>query len=313
VRYNLDEANIKEAVLSMFKRVGILGHPLRPATAEICEKVTAVMAELGADVWCDPRWEIEATRANMAGSDLIIAIGGDGSMLRAARAAAVFDVPVFGINAGHLGFLTEAGLEDWPQAITQLMGGDHWIESRMMIRAEVWEGSRLLVSGDALNDVVISRGVAARLVYMETYIDGGWATTYSADALIIATPTGSTAYALASGGPILPPELKSILVTPVAPHFSLDRPLVLSEGAAVDVLLPASLNHAEAVIAVDGESIAQLAPGHRVRVQASPLVSRFARLRERGYFYRSLLDRMEPRTLSRRPHALPNLVNGNES
>jgi NAD+ kinase len=164
----------------------------------------------------------------------------------------------------------------------------------MMIRCEVRRGDRLLGSSEALNDVVISRGAIAKSVHLETYIDGGWATTYHGDGLIIATPTGSTAYALAVGGPILPPELKNILVVPVAPHLSMDRPMVLSQGATIQVMVePNTL--AEVVLTVDGELIASLEPSDQVVVRASDSLTQFIRLRDRNYFYRSLLDRLEPR------------------
>jgi NAD+ kinase len=145
---------------------------------------------------------------------------------------------------------------------------------------------------------VVSRGAIAKLVRLEAYIDGGWATTYYCDGLIIATPTGSTAYALAVGGPILPPELKNILLAPVAPHLSMDRPMVLSQGATVEVVVePHTL--IEVTITVDGEMVADLQAADRVIVRSSDHVSRFVRLRERNYFYRSLLDRLEPRVPAR--------------
>jgi NAD+ kinase len=165
----------------------------------------------------------------------------------------------------------------------------------MMLHCEVRRDDTILEHDNvALNDVVISRGAIAKSIQLETYIDGGWATTYHGDGLIIATPTGSTAYALAVGGPILPPQLKNILVVPVAPHLSMDRPMVLSRGASIQVLVePHTMT--EVVLTVDGERIARLFTGDRVVVRASDSVSKFVRLRDRNYFYRSLLDRLEPR------------------
>ena len=154
----------------------------------------------------------------------------------------------------------------------------------------------MIGQSDALNDVVISRGAVTRLIRLETYIDHDWTTSYNADALIIATATGSTAYALASGGPILPPELRNILVVPVAPHLSLDRPIILPEGAMIEVVVTPD-SQSEIVLAADGIPMCDLCSGDHISVQASHHVSRFVRLRERNYFYRSLLDRLEPRTL----------------
>lgn len=237
----------------MFKRVGILGHPLRPSTGEVCTKVAQTLRALGVTAWCETLWDADAVRPMVAQTDLIIAIGGDGSMLRAARVSAEFNVPVFGINAGHLGFLTEASLDDWDTALESLLAGRFWIESRMMLDVGAWRASELLTTGTALNDVVVSRGAVAKAVLLDAYIDGDWTTTYNADGLIVSTPTGSTAYALAVGGPILPPELKNILVVPVAPHLTLDRPIVLAEGATIEVVI-AEETTTNVALTVDGES-----------------------------------------------------------
>jgi NAD+ kinase len=287
----------------MFKRVGILGHPLRPATGELCGAVAHSLAERGIAAWCSPVWDAQSVRSLVAESDLVIAIGGDGSMLRAARVCSEHGVPVFGINVGYLGFLTEASREDWDTLLGDLLAGRYWIEERMMIRAEAWRGEALLAQGDALNDVVISRGAVAKSILLDAFIDGDWTTQYNADGLIIATATGSTAYALAVGGPILPPTLKNILVVPVAPHLTLDRPIVLAEGATIEVIV-AERTSTEVTLTLDGESLCSLLPNDSVIVCASEHVSRFVRLRERNYFYRSLLDRMEPR-LSPRPQGAP--------
>lgn len=283
----------------MFKRIGVLGHPLRPATGEVCSDVARHLRARGIDAWCDSTWDGDSIQQALVGTDLIVAIGGDGSMLRAARVGSQQDIPVLGINAGHLGFLTELSLDSWHESLDTLLGGKFWIETRMMVHCEAWRDGEIVRSEEALNDVVVSRGAVAKSILLETYIDSEWTTDYNADGLIIATPTGSTAYALAVGGPILPPTLKNILVVPVAPHLSLDRPLVLSEGATVQVRIsPRTLT--DAMLTVDGESLIELVAGDAVTVCASQNVSRFIRLRDRNYFYRSLLDRMEPRVPSRR-------------
>lgn len=282
-----------------FQRIGILAHPLRPVTTPLAHEVTRFLEAHGVAAWMRASWDAPDARALVPGSDLVIAIGGDGAMLRAARVCAPHNVPVLGINTGHLGFLTEISPEEWPQGLQALLDGRFWIEERMMIRCMVRRDGVTVVESEALNDVVISRGTIAKLVQLETYIDGGWATTYYCDGLIIATPTGSTAYALAVGGPILPPELKNILVVPVAPHLSMDRPMVLSQGAMVEVIVVAPHAAAEVVLTVDGELLASMEASDQVVIAASDSVSRFVRLRERNYFYRSLLDRLEPRVPSR--------------
>jgi len=281
-----------------FQRIGILAHPLRPATAPLAQTVARSLQEHGITTWTRSVWDAVRVRSQVRGSDLVIAIGGDGAMLRAARACAPENVPVLGINTGYLGFLTEISPEEWETSLPALLEGRYWIEERMMIRCEVRRNGVPVIASEALNDVVISRGAIAKLVQLETYIDGGWTTTYYCDGLIVATPTGSTAYALAAGGPILPPELKNILVVPVAPHLSMDRPMVLSQGATVEVVVePHTV--AEVVLTVDGELLASMKTLDQVVIWASDSVSRFVRLRDRNYFYRSLLDRLEPRVPSR--------------
>lgn len=281
--------------MAAFKRIGVLGHPMRPATAPVAERIAGYLQSRGAEAWCCGQWDDPQITDQVRDSDMVIAIGGDGSMLRASRVCARYGVPVLGVNMGHLGFLTEISeAEDWKQALGSVLRGDYWIEARMMIHAALLRAGLVLAEGDALNDVVISRQAATHMVLLETYIDKDWATTYNADALIIATATGSTAYALACGGPILPPELRNILIVPVAPHLSMDRPIVLSQGATVDVI-PIPNGRNDVVVMVDGRMLWELQDGDRVRVRASDNVSRFVRMRSRNYFYRSLLDRLEPR------------------
>lgn len=283
----------------MYDRVGVLAHPLRPQTFPVAAQITEYLESQNIDNWIYTRWEESDVTERIQDCDLVIAIGGDGAMLRAARVCAPKHVPVLGINMGQLGFLTEIpGPDSWEKTVSRVLAGEGWIEERMMIQAAHLRGNQVIETGDALNDIVISRGIVPRTIRLETYIDQDWATTYNADALIIATATGSTAYALACGGPILPPELRNILIVPVAPHLSMERPIVLSEGATVEVVA-AEDNSSEIVLTVDGIEMGMVQPGDRIRVQASQHVSRFVRLRERHYFYRSLLDRLEPRVQSR--------------
>ncbi|MBZ0299721.1 MAG: NAD(+)/NADH kinase [Anaerolineae bacterium] len=281
--------------MATLKHIGILAHPLRPKTAPVAELIAQQLQARGIDTWVSTRWTEDDVQAAVEQSDLVVAIGGDGAMLRAARVCAPYQVPVLGVNMGQLGFLTEI---DDPQNcdshFDRLLSGDYWIESRMMVQAQVMRDGEVEACADALNDVVVSRRLVTSTIRLEMYIDRDWATTYNGDALIIATPTGSTAYALASGGPILPPELRNILVVPVAPHLSMDRPIVLAEGALVDVI-PVPNGHADVVVSVDGRLLWDLQERDRVSVQASENISRFLRMRGKNYFYRSLLDRLEPR------------------
>jgi NAD+ kinase len=178
---------------------------------------------------------------------------------------------------------------EWRTVFERVFAGDYWIEQRMMLRAEVWRDDQHMQTFDVLNEVVVTRGAVVRSVRLETYIDGGWLTTYVADGLIIATPTGSTAYALAAGGPILPPELKNILLIPVVPHLSIERAIVLARGSTVTIIV--RTEH-EAVISGDGAIEQPLHSGDRIIVEAGPHIARFVRVQEPSYFYRTLMERM---------------------
>jgi NAD+ kinase len=203
-------------------------------------------------------------------------------MLRAARACAPFSVPLLGVNMGRLGFLTEIQRpDDWDESLELILTDRCWIEQRMMIDVTASNQEGVIARSDALNDAVISRGAVTHTIQLDTYIDGYWTTSYNADALIIATATGSTAYALATGGPILPPELRNILVVPVAPHLSLDRPIVLPEGAMVEVVVTPD-SQTDIILATDGIQMCALCSGDRIHVKASDHVSQFVRLREKN-------------------------------
>jgi NAD+ kinase len=198
--------------------------------------------------------------------------------------------------------------DQWQDPLSEILSGLYWVEERLMVRARVErvcaKGAtpQVLCEYDALNDVVLGRGDLARVVRISTKLDGGYLTTYTCDGLIISTATGSTGYALAVHGPILPPEARNILVIPIAPHLSMDRAIVLSEGATVDVV-PALERRGSVVVSLDGTVLWHMEAEDRLSVRASQHVSRFLRMRRPNYFYRSLLDRLEPRI--KKPTARP--------
>lgn len=222
--------------------------------------------------------------------DLLIALGGDGTMLRAGHLCAPLGIPVLGINLGRFGFLIEVQRDEWREMLPRLLDGRYRLENRMMLRAEHRRGDQSLGCWSVLNEVVVCRGQYVRPVRLKASVDGYTLATYIADGLIVATPTGSTAYALAVGGPILPPDLRNILIVAVAPHLSLDRAIILSEGSVVTVTV--NTNH-EAVLSVDGQSPITMLDGDSVRVDALPEMARFVRFQDYGYFYRNLTAYME--------------------
>ncbi len=271
------------------KKVGLLHHPRLPESLGLAEEIAHYLREREVAPWLCSAWNEEEVTCHASDLDLLITLGGDGTILRAARLTARYSVPILGLNLGRVGFLAEMEPEDWQEKLPQVLEGKHWLEERIMLRARAWRGGDSLGDFEALNEVVISRASFARVVRLATRIDGNYLTTYTADGLIIATATGSTAYALAVGGPILPPELRNILMIPIASYLSLDRAIVLSEGARVEIEV--STDH-HAILTIDGQIHTELEDADRVVVGASPHTCRFIRLQDRGYFYRNLMNRL---------------------
>ena len=279
---------------------GILYHPKIKASRGVGGEIARWLEARGHRVWRGSGWDEERVRARISQFDLLITLGGDGTILRAARMAACHQVPILGINMGRLGFLAEAQPEAWQEKLAQVLRGEYWLEKRMMLSAELWRNSDLASaqpagsgpqsqSYEALNDVVISRGRLARIIRLAADIDGDRVATYMCDGVIISTATGCTAYALSCGGPILPPELRNILLVPIASHLTLDRAIVLPEGATVSIHV--STDHA-AILTFDGQSAVDLADGDRVVVRSSPHSGLFVRTQRRGYFYQTLMKRL---------------------
>jgi NAD+ kinase len=227
--------------------------------------------------------------------DMLIALGGDGSMLRAGRLCATRDIPLLGINVGHFGFLVEINENEWQDKLTQLLDGNYRVEERMMLKAEFCKGDTVVHQWDVINEVVVCRGQYVRPIEIRVTMNDGYLTSYIADGLIAATATGSTAYALAAGGPILPPELRNILLIPIAPHFSLDRAVILDEGSSVCIEVR---SRHETVISVDGMDPMIMLNDDKVRVTANRKTLKMVRFQDRCYFYRNLAIYMENNPLT---------------
>lgn len=301
-----------------FEHIGILHHPKKPESLLLAERIEGYLRSLGiAHIWRQSAWDTESLLANVNDADLLITLGGDGTLLRAARIGAPHSTPMLGVKMGRLGFLAEVIPEQWQEPIDRILHGDYWIEERLMLRARVERmrsagggeddgksdgktdgktdraltGERyVLCEYDALNDVVFSRGDLARVIRVSAQLDGGYLTQYTCDGLIVCTATGSTGYALAVGGPILPPELRNILLIPIAPHLSMDRAVVLSEGAEVRLRAYADYRP---ILTVDGQVVVEMEEGDEVVVVSSPHMARFVRVRDRSYFYQSLMDKLQ--------------------
>jgi len=217
--------------------------------------------------------------------DAFIALGGDGSMLSASQLCAKAQVPILGINMGSFGFLMELQKNSWQKYFPRLLNGDYRREERMLLLAQQWQGNTLKQSWEVVNEVVVCRGREVKPIHLYASVNGYAMSSYVADGLIVATPTGSTAYALAAGGAIMPPELRNMLIVPVAPHLSLDRAIILSEGSTVTI---STGNHSEVVLSADGHEAIPLEKDEYVKVESSPNNVSFIRFHDPGYFYRNL-------------------------
>ncbi len=274
-----------------FRAIGLLYHPKKPESIVLAERMADFLHGHDRTVWTGSAWDEPEALAHVAGLDLLVTLGGDGTMLRAARIGSGYGVPILGVKLGRVSFLAEITPDDWQTPFTQMLAGDDWLEERMLLDVAVARGGQPAINHSylALNDVVISRGGLARIITVKTWVDQSYLTSYRADGMIVSTPTGCTGYALAAGGPILPPELKNILLIPICPHLSLDRPVVLAQGATVT--LEAHADYAP-ILTVDGQFEIALAEGDRVEVRASNHVSQFVHTQDRAYFYRTLMERL---------------------
>jgi NAD+ kinase len=199
------------------------------------------------------------------GADLIVAVGGDGAMLHAARMAAMADVPVLGVNRGRLGFLADVGPEQMLQSLDDALAGRCQAERRMLLAAQILTDGKP-IDALALNDVVVAKRETGRMVDVRTWVNGAYVNTHVGDGFIIATPTGSTAYALSCGGPIVHPSLDAVVLVPVCPHTLSDRPIVVPAGSVVEIEL-ADRFESRAQVVCDGIVLCDLDPGVRLRIE----------------------------------------------
>lgn len=273
------------------RAVGLLFHPKKPESLVLAERMADFLHGHGRRAWIGSAWDEPEALAHVAELNLLVTLGGDGTILRAARIGSSHGVPILGVKLGRISFLADVSPDDWQTPFCQVLAGGYWLEERMLLDVSVTRAGDPAVNHSylALNDVVISRGGLARIITVQTWVDRSYLTTYRADGVIVATPTGCTGYALAAGGPILPPELKNILLIPICPHLSLDRPVVLAQG--VTVTLEAHADYAP-ILTVDGQFEIALAEGDRVEVRASEHVCYFVHTQDRAYFYRTLMDRL---------------------
>lgn len=274
---------------SQFRHVALIGKYHAHGTRSALETIAHFLSDQGCDV------SIEKDTANNTGltqypildvteigehCDLGLVVGGDGTMLGIGRVLAKFGVPLVGINQGRLGFITDIAFEDYEAVLEQMLRGEFEEDRRWMMQAKVVRDGRCVFNATAMNDVVVNRGATAGMVELRVEVDGRFVANQRADGLIIASPTGSTAYALSAGGPLLHPSIAGWILVPIAPHTLSNRPIVLSDTGEITIEIVAGR---DASANFDMQSLASLLHGDRITVRRSEYQMRF--LHPKGWSY----------------------------
>jgi len=275
-----------------FRRIALIGKPHSPGIAASLRALRELLAGRGCEVMLERETAAslgaqalaaEYERIGVA-ADLAIVVGGDGTMLSAARNLARHKVPVAGINQGRVGFMTDIALEDMHASVGAILDGRHSIEERALLDAEIRRDGGTLLQTLALNEAVVSKGSQARLIEFAVYIDGEYLYTQRSDGVIVATPTGSTAYALSAQGPILHPAVPAFALVPLNPHTLSARPVSVSENSVIEIAL---LHAVDARAHFDGFALTDMAEGDRLVLRRSSQSIRF--VHPPGYSYFAML------------------------
>jgi NAD+ kinase len=271
-----------------FRRIGLIGKFQSPEITESLHALAGFLREQGCDVMVEQETASNIGAAARAASyaeigasaDLAVVVGGDGTMLAAARNLVRYRVPVVGINQGRLGFMTDIAMHDMRRSMGAILAGDYSMEERSLIDAEILRDGKVVLKTLALNDAVVNKGSQGRLIEFEVHIDGQYVYTQRSDGVIVATPTGSTAYALSAQGPILHPSLPAFALVPLYPHTLSARPVSISDRSVIEILL---LHAVDARAHFDGQALADMAEGDRLRLKRSEEAIRF--IHPPGYSY----------------------------
>lgn len=274
----------------MIRAVGIACKPIRQVICDVVPPLIAWLRErdiepildLETQACLDPRIAGNSRESLGEKVDLLVVLGGDGTLLSAARALHGHPVPILAVNLGALGFLTSVTLDELYPVLEQAVAGKQAISERMMLEAAVLHNGAAAQSHRALNDAVVTKSALARMLDFDVYVDKSHVGRYRADGLIVATPTGSTAYSLAAGGPIIHPDLDAFVITPICPHMLTNRPLVVPGSATVEVDISAA--EEPVYLTLDGQTGLQLGPTDRVSITKSPTKVKLVRPPNKTYY-----------------------------
>jgi NAD+ kinase len=270
----------------MIRTVGIISRPRRTDIASVVPPLLAWLGERGVTVYCDeetagclpPPCASRQRKELPELTELLIVLGGDGTLLAAARLTAKRNVPILPVNLGGLGFLTSVTLDDLYPVLEQALNGQARYSDRVMLESQVIRGGQTFHQARALNDAVLNKAALSRIVDLELRLDGEFVCTYKADGLIVSTPTGSTAYSLAAGGPIVYPVVSAFVITPICPHTLTNRPLVIPDTSQIEVTFVAA--ESPLYLTLDGQVGVELAPV-RLRLVRPQRKSYFSVLRDK--------------------------------
>jgi NAD+ kinase len=271
------------------KRIGIVYQERTLSAAEMAVHLAARLREQR-EVWSMASQPDHELRKRLEGTDVIIVLGGDGTILSVARDAAISGVPLLAVNFGRVGFLTELEPHEVERELPFYFEGDYWVDERAMLQATL-EANGSSEEFLALNDIVVVRGALPRVVRIKVWVDGHYYNTTVADGMIVSTATGSTAYNLAAGGPVLYPKVRGSVITPIAPHLAADRSLILDSGVAIKLQI--ITDGQDGVLSADGQINRNLQDGAIVSVTNSRHVTRFLRRRPPTYFYQILTHKLQ--------------------
>jgi len=279
-----------------FRKIALVGRYADSRVAEPMRFIAAHLTKAGLEVFSTPEIsDVLPVRAIDAGAlsgevDLIVAVGGDGTMLHAAAMVGIDSVPLLGVNRGRLGFLTDVSPQHMLENLDQILGGNYTRETRLRLTATLESSAGTATTAVALNDIVLQRHDTGRMLDFETRIAGRYVNTHMGDGLIVATPTGSTAYALSCGGPIIEPQLDAVVVVPICPHTLSDRPIVIPASQTIEITL-LERDDTQAEVSTDGHALGIFSPDDKLLI--SPAESRITLIHPPGYdFYEILRSKL---------------------
>ncbi|HEU5180360.1 MAG TPA: NAD(+)/NADH kinase [Candidatus Polarisedimenticolia bacterium] len=275
---------------SEFDVVGLVAKPDASNSRQILRRLAALLKRRGIRYLADPetarllgqKTVARALPALSRAVKLLVVLGGDGTLLGVARRMSEHPVPILGVNLGQLGFLTETAQEELETFFARVLEGKFSVEERMMLHVQVLRGRRVLAESRSLNDAVISKSAIARILELNVRIDGRFVAVYHADGIIVATPTGSTAYSLSAGGPIVHPAMRAFCITPICPHALTNRPLVVPDSVTIQVTLESASR--DATCTLDGQVGLPVRAGDRLRIRRSATGLTLIVPPERNYF-----------------------------